>query len=366
MDKAQGVHSSDTDEIDLFQLCGNLWEKRVLIVLCTVFVTVCGVAYAYSVPYKFKAEVRLYPSYELGLPKVNAQALEVSVNSLKNGDFKVSFNSEEDKANNLVGQYLAMESTTAELLQRNNYTGNIVLASPKLLSSAQVRAFNKQVLLKFSEKEEKLDYWNVSLLWDSPDQAVQLLDALVDISIARARKELIQVSRAHHQREIQNIDHLIEEKKIVAVQQIENEIARLREAKVIADKINLSESLAQKNDNLAFEAQGYQNITELRELYSVGSKVLANEIRLLEQRKNDVVLLAPEVIALNERRLLLAEANFDSELVIPAKADPAVVYPVKRATLRIVAISFVLGLVLGSFFALLSISFAKWKVEEKL
>jgi len=325
MDKAQGLHSSDTDEIDLFQLCSNLWKKRVLIVLCTVSVTLCGVMYASAVPHKFKAEVRIYPSYEIGLPKSNVSVPEVFVNSLENGAFKISFNSEEDKALNLVGQYLDMDSTTAELLQSDNYTDNVVAASSKSPSLAQIRAFNKQVLLRFSQKEEKLDYWDVSLLWDSPDQAVSLLDALVDISITRARKELIEVSRKHHQREINNLGRLIEEKKKVAAHQVEYELDRLR-----------------------------------------ANKALAAEIQLLEQRKEDVVLFDPDVIALNEKRLLLVEENFDSGFVMPARAEPAVVYPVKRATIRIVAISFVFGLVIGVFLALFSVGFSAWKVEKRL
>jgi LPS O-antigen subunit length determinant protein (WzzB/FepE family) len=75
MESGKNSHNSYLaydDEIDLYQLCSDLWQKRALLMFIVLGVLACGVSYSYWSPEVYKAEVRLLPPPVSSLSKLTA------------------------------------------------------------------------------------------------------------------------------------------------------------------------------------------------------------------------------------------------------------------------------------------------------
>lgn len=275
MDKEQSARSqqpSCCDEIDIFRLCTDLWERRAIIMACILLATMCGFGYAFLAPETFKAEVRLYPSKGVGLPKATLLLVAPT-------DYKES----SADALKLVEKHLISPSTFLGLMGDSNVTDILDKGFPKLTDKEKAQVLLRKATVQSPDNKKGDEFIIARLEWGDSIDVVKLTNAWVAFAVEGAKDELTKSSTLVLSREEKRIDQIIALKKERAQIQINKEISRLIEAKSVAnqiDELNVVES-----NNLLSVISEYPNVRSLRALYSVGNKALDAEIGALESRR---------------------------------------------------------------------------------
>lgn len=349
MDKEQGVQNQQPDysnDIDVFQLCADLWGQRMVILACMLLVAICGLSYAYFSPEKFKTEVRLYPAIDVGVSKAVLSSMQATNDDLSEDAFK------------LVQRHLTSPSTFLGLVRDSNFTAIFNKAFHELTDMEKARMLSQRAKVISTTRKSESEFITAKFEWQDSKQVVKLTTAWVAFAVEAAKNELIKVSLPAVKREIDEIDLAIQVKRESARVQIDNELLRLREVKSIADKID-TRNIAD-NDILPYVIPEYTNVRNMRALYLIGAEALEAEIKVLESRRNRADFDIPDLLKLEEqkaklKRILLSAGNVNpvSEYVLPAESGQRVSPSFKL----IVVLSLLFGLTLGLILATIKIGF---------
>jgi LPS O-antigen subunit length determinant protein (WzzB/FepE family) len=327
-------------EIDILQLCADLWARRILIIACMLLATLCGLTYAYSAPERFKAEVRLYPANDVGLSKTVLLSPIVVHDDLLDNAFQ------------LVQKNLILQSTFLELMSDPDVASILKLVFPELAHVERARAFSKKVSVVPPNSRQQREFITAKLEWNDSNDVVELANAWVRLAVEVSKNDLI----ASLNVEIKKIDQLIEVKKERAVVQLTNDIAQLKEAKKVADEL---EALDASNDILPSVSK-HANISNLRALYLVGSNALDLEISALESRRNGADFYINDLSELKEKKAMLMGASLDKNLMSSVMREDLHVGGGDRVGPNrklIVGLSLLFGLMLGLVSASIKIGF---------
>jgi len=348
MDKEQSPQSQQpncSDEIDIFRLCIDLWEKRAMIMVCILFVTMCGFGYIYLTPETFKSEVRLYPTKDTGLPKSVSLLMEpTAYENLPAGAFK------------LVQKHLTSPSTFLRLMDDSDITDILDNALPKLTDKEKVQVLLRKVKVQPPNHNRGKEFIMARLEWGNSIDVAKLANTWVASAVEGAEDELTKASTRILNRKIKEIDQVIELKKERARIQINNEISRLREAKSVVKQIG--ELDVAGSDSLLSVVPEYANIRSLRALYSVGNKAIDAEIGALESRRERADYYISGLFELEEQRAQLVSVPLHLDVISNGPVNARSIDKGRRVGSNyklIVGLSLLFGLIFGLALALIKI-----------
>ena len=356
MEPVQNTHNSQLaydDEIDLFQICADLWQKRVLITLVALAVLACGVSYAYWAPEVYKAEARLLPAPVSSLSELTA------VDDLIWND-RVS----PGGAFDLTNQYLASMEVKKALLNSPTIAEYIDDAFPESTERDKLASLSKRMVVLLPNIKKKRSSTEVSIEWHDPVQAAELVNTWVELAMNGARSELITNARGSLDDEIEKVSEKIKVKEALVLSQLSIELLKLADAKKIAVKNGLVDPVDLATESLVTDRSFLTNVMELRSLYLLGSKALSSEIEILEKRKEGFDKYDPALTELKEHRMSLERIVLEEGLVLTANIDARAVPPearLKPKRTMIMLVSVFLGTMVGFFVALIVVSVEKRK-----
>ena len=359
------------DEVDMLQLCVDLWRKRGFIILCTISVLACGLGYVCWTPQVYKAEVHLLPpplSFLSELTAVDRITQEdifdqtshstlvppSYIAKLEDGDcYKAS---PAVAAFDLTNQYLGRVEVKKSLLNSSvldEYIGKTPLNSTELKMSVSL-----------PDAKKRRNYTVVSIEDYHPERAAKLVNTWADLAMLGARDELVRNAQVALQKKIKKVDVQIEVKKKEALLQLDTELLQLKEARKIADNIGFHEPVDLASKVLMMRGSGLVNVMGLRSLYLIGSNALSIEIDTLENRKVTGLENVPGLHQLEEQRAILQGVILAIDSIQTAKIDFRAIPPkesIKPKRTLIIMAFFILGLMFGVFVALILLSVEKYK-----
>ena len=361
------------DEIDLIELVANLWEEKVAIVLCTLVVTAIGLIYAYVTPPTYKARVELTTPSTASLEYLNQFSL-FSISPEKSfADFIKTLSS----SRHLSSIASNNESLTEEALD--------IKADENAIFK-----INKIRKLQYP-KDKDTTPQNYALTIEGKDRTSLLKFINTDLTIASKStiKEIheryisrfnasISTQRDKHSTVQKKLDDQLSARKAFVLSSRKDRIIQLEEALNIAKALKLvsptslgklsSESTGR---NVSINAELNNNVDPL---YLRGTRLLNAELSNLKSLK-DNVFLDNEILTLEKDRMLL-ENNRDIERLeaelenFKANSSAISFYstaidlpssPIKPKKVLSIAISLVLGGILGLFVAIGRIVYKKHK-----
>src|SRR5690554_5027809 len=332
----------NNDEIDLFELIEAIWKEKFLIIAITAIFTLLAVAYALVATPVYQATTTFYqPSassiqaYNLGRKEANLEEFNIpDIYSV----FLTNLNSQQLRNEFFEEVYLPSLTPEQQLAPRDS-----------LLTSLSQTIQIKQV----NPKENKFKY-QISVEREDAEQAAQWANHYVQKAIVLTKQELahdIQSELSTRKTSIQlQINSMLT--KAQAVRQ--DEITRLKEALSIAKAIGL-ENPSLPAGKTTEEGANYvdRNLTYMR-----GSKALASQIEVLENRESD---LTGQLNFL--KNIILNDENTEVVKIDNVALTPET--PIKPKKVQIVAIGIVLGGMLGGFAALVRIAIRQRKASAK-
>ncbi|MEH6633813.1 MAG: hypothetical protein V7776_23745, partial [Halopseudomonas aestusnigri] len=258
------------------------------------------------------------------------------------------------------------ESTEVKkaLLNSPVIAGYIEQAFPGKTEFEKLESLSKAMVVLLPDAKKKINSTEVSVEWHDSGQAAELVNAWVDLAMKGARDELLKNARVALKYEIRLVDEKIETKKRLALSQLDTELLRLGEAKIIAVQNGLIEPAALTTEIFVTNNPVFTNVMELRALYLLGSKALMAEIGTLERRRKSLEGYIPGLAVLKEKRMALEQAAQEAFLVRTANVDARAMPSDKRVKPKrtlIILVSLVIGVIVGFFVAALVISVEKRK-----
>jgi LPS O-antigen subunit length determinant protein (WzzB/FepE family) len=375
MEPGQNSHNSQLaydDEIDLFQLCADLWRKRVLITLVALAVLACGVSYAYLAPQVYKATSHLLPPPASSLSELTAVEDLIGDDKVSPGrafDLTNQHLASDDKVSpggafDLTNQYLASMEVKKALLNSPTIAGYIDDAFPEATELGKLTSLSKLMVVLLPDIKKSRNSTEVSIEWHDPAQAAELVNTWVGLAMNGARRELITNARVSLDDETEKMSEKVKAKEALALSQLTIELLKLADAKKIAVQNGLVDPVDLATESFVTNRPFFTNVMELRSLYLLGSKALSSEIEILEKRQEDFDRYDPALTELKEHRMSLERVVLEEGLVLTANIDTRAVPPearLKPKRTMIMLVSLVLGAMVGFFVALIVVSVEKRK-----
>ncbi|MBD3755177.1 MAG: LPS O-antigen chain length determinant protein WzzB [Gammaproteobacteria bacterium] len=325
------------DEIDLLELWNSLWEQKWLIAGITAFISAGGLAYALLATPTYKAESYFLPPLQQDVEALNMQgAKNITVAAVYQAFLQ-----------NLQSRALRREFYQANQIESVLSNGESV-ARPEVLFEKE---FNKRLVLDVPKKGN-IDFTSLSFEFRNPEQSAMWVNAFVAFVAKKTRDDLVMNVRVSIESDIKVVKEQIDAKRALAKERRFDRIAMLREALAIAESVGLRKPMIdQAANNLSME-------------YMRGADAIKAEIVTLEARQSDDPFIEG-IRDLEERLNYLKVSQVDADKVRVVRVDqPASVpdSPIKPNKSLIVAVSLVLGLMLGVFIALIRQAVKKRKV----
>ena len=335
------------DEIDLFELVETLWKEKVLIILFTVVTALAGAGYALMATPTYEAEVRLLPPSSKDVAELN---------KLSGAPYVANAN-----ANANANAFFA-PSTVFERFVQNLESSSLrkeFLARPEVLSfynpdgqpiSRVWKGFSESLVVSKPGKNSNSTILKVTL--SDSALAADFANAFVESAINITKSDLISDFQEELSQSKDRIAATIDSRKQTYVSQIETELAKLREAKLVAEKIGIErqesvDRLAGANENLM--------VDEMRRLYRLGTVAISAEIEAMQARMKDDSLI-PGLVGLQQQLAYLDSISLDKDKIRPAIVDLEAIEPlspIKPKKSLILALSIVLGGMVGVMFVLI-------------
>ncbi len=341
----------NNDEIDLFELIEAIWKEKFLIIAITAIFTLLAVAYALVATPVYQATTTFYqPSassiqaYNLGRKEANLEEFNIpDIYSV----FLTNLNSQQLRNEFFEEVYLPSLTPEQQLAPRD-----------RLLTSLSQTIQIKQV----DPKENKFKY-QISVEREDAEQAAQWANQYVQKAIVLTKQELAHDIQSELSTRKASIQLKIDSMLAKAQAERQDEIIRLKEALSIAKAIGL-ENPSLPAGKTTEEGANYvdRNLTYMR-----GSKALASQIEVLENRENDLAFV-PELRDLTAQLNFLKNIILNDENTEVVKIDNVALTPetpIKPKKVQIVAIGIVLGGMLGGFAALVRIAIRQRKASAK-
>jgi chain length determinant protein (polysaccharide antigen chain regulator) len=277
--------------LDLWQVLVKRWR---LIFSVSVVSVVIAVAYALSLPKTYQAEVHISPPLAKDLQGMQAE---------------VVFSQFQGNLKSRASLFAFFEAEKLiEVLAPDR--------SAKMSEQSLFKVFQQYFSFNADKKDKSI--FSVVLDWFDQEQVVDLLNRYIEMVALQTKMELVEEVKGDLLRKKRRTEQSIVSKRAMAVQRRSDEIARLAEAFLIADRLNIktaeSSSLLR---NVDFgQSQGSNSIA----LFSQGSNTLKVQIAALKNRKSDdpyivgVRGLQEQLVMINNQLLAVSD-DFNVVLV---------------------------------------------------
>lgn len=346
------THPAASDEIDLRKLIMTLWASRLLIIIVTLVVLVGAAAYAFLTTPVYETQAQTLPPSASGLSTYNNahQMTGPAIEALLDKE-RITSNAipmlKADEAYKLFMRHAASTSLRQALFEEY-YLPQAKKRDTNTEAGREGlwRKFNDVFTVTLPRKAEDNDTMRVTLQGDDPTHITEWVNHYIDMAMARTQKELADnLSNAVHQREA-SLNEQMQTLRNSAKEQRKNTIARLQEALVLAEAIDLQDPPAAGNLITSYSGDT---------AYMRGAKALRSELKLLENRKNDDPFIE-EVPNIFKQQALLKNIDLSPEHIMVATIDEEARVPerpIKPRKALILALGLVLGGMLGVFTALM-------------
>ncbi len=322
------------DEINLVDLWLVLVKRWRLIFSVIVVSVVIAVALALWLPRTYQAEIHLLPPLEKDVQGMQGMQgmkpedvfIQVQGNLKSKAALKVFFEAEK------LIDILAPERNA------------------KLNEQSVLNAFQESFHFNADKKDKRL--FSVTLDWSDQEQVADLLNRYIEMIAAQTKKEILSKAKGDLLQNKITVEQAIASKRAMAAQRRSDEIARLSEALLIAQTLNITNSESSSLlKNVDFSQSQESNPIAL---FSQGSNALQAQISALKSRKTDdpyikgIRELQEQLMMLNNKLLVF---NDDFKVVRIDQQAFRPDSPIKPKKRLIVALGGVLGLMLGIFAA---------------
>jgi len=326
------------NEINLFELIESLWKERVLIIAITAVITLIGLSYAISTPATYEARVEILPPsmtdiaelYKFDVlgtaklkPQSQSQVFIDFISILKSNQFRKKFLQEEGVMESLFKK----ETTQQQVLTDLDNMIKLEVVSKKKPNKAS---------LKFQYKDS--------------DLAAKSANQLVDLAIELYRTSILLEFNSIKDQKIKQLNN--KKSSLIAIYEyrLDQEISKLKEAYLIAKKLDIIEPRESKDQTIMTKFQSM--ITEeMRYLYSQGARALNAEIETLEQRKKNPSMVSG-LIDIDQKLSLLNNISFDASKFTSVTIDLVAENSYDRIKPKRTSIVLMSG-VIGGFLAIL-------------
>lgn len=326
---------SNGDEIDLFELIGGLWRRKILIIAIFAIVTGAAVTYALLAKPIYESKVFVQPPTQNDIAQLNyGRAGKSGLTSFSIKD--------------VYSIYL--RNLQSESLRREFFRAFYIPSLPEdQRKGSQDSLYNqfRDVLTLGVANKETPDRFFVMASRPDPEQAAQWVVRYVEMAGDRAKREVIKDARADVLVKADTLEQQISSERESARKQREDRIAQLEEALLVARSVGLEKPPIISN-NLSSEMEGAL-------MYMRGAKALEAEIENLRKRSSDdpfIGNLRQRQEAINFYRAL----QIDPSVIQVYRQDGAIESPdapVKPKKTVIVLLGMIVGLVFGVMFAAL-------------
>ena len=327
------------NEINLFELIESLWKERVLIIAITAVITLIGLSYAISTPATYEARVEILPPsmtdiaelYKFDVlgtaklkPQSQSQVFIDFISILKSNQFRKKFLQEEGVMESLFKK----ETTQQQVLTDLDNMIKLEVVSKKKPNKAS---------LKFQYKDS--------------DLAAKSANQLVDLAIELYRTSILLEFNSIKDQKIKQLNN--KKSSLIAIYEnrLDQEISKLKEAYLIAKKLDIIEPRESRDKTLKTRSRSYVVTEEMRYLYSQGTRALNAEIETVTQRKKKLSMVEG-LIDIEQQLSLLNTVSFDASKVNPITIDLAAETPERHIKPKR-TLTVLLSGVIGGFLAII-------------
>ena len=337
------------DEIDLFELIETLWKEKVLIILFTIVSAVGGAGYAFLATPTYEAEVRLLPPSSKDVAELNKLS-------------GAPYNANASFAPSTVFERFVQNLESSSL--RKGF-----LARPEVLAfynpegqpiSRVWKGFSESLVVSKPGKNSYATTLKVTL--SDPVATANFANAFVELAISSTKADLISDFQEELSQSKQKLSGTLDSRKATYVDQIQVELTKLKEAKLVASKIGIDTPIL---DDRRLENNANLMVDEMRRLYRLGTVAITAEIEAMQARMKDDSLI-PGLVGLQQQLAYLDSISLDTDKIRPALVDLAAVEPlspIKPKKSLILALSVVLGGMIGVMFVLIRSAVRKRNVK---
>jgi len=321
------------DEMSLFELVESLWKERILILSITAVITLIGLGYAFLTPATYEARV------EILLPSVSNTVELQKFDVLKSSQTQTQTQTQifTDflsilRSNQLIKKFLLEEGVMKSLFEKE---------TSQQIAIEQLKKMTQLDLPKKGPKNGA----SFKLQFNDAELAAKYANQLVELATQQYRKN---ISLAFESQKDQRIKRLNDEKNsLIATneERLNQEITKLQEAYLIAQKLDIFEPRESKDQTVKTESLSSVVTEEMRYLYTQGTRALNAEIETLTNRKKNLSMVNG-LIEIKQALSLLDNTSFDASKVTPITIDLAAETPeshIKPKRILIVLLSVVIG-----------------------
>ncbi len=345
---------SHDDEIDLFELFENIWHQKWLVVFVTSIALILGGAFAFLSTPIYEAKVELLPpnskdTVELRRQEVIDSTAGVNNHSEVSKTVKLKQFSTEDVYNAFVTT-LQSNQAKREFLAQPDIREYFAQFSDS--PQSQWQTLNEQALSVSIPPKGPLVKVSASFQLEDPVLTSDFANRYVALVSQLTRAQMANDLRAEIRSNIEALELQIENRKSLYISQLDTELSKLHEALRIATQIGLESPL--KTDSMISDDSAMM-VDEIRKLYRLGSRALEAEINAIDQRRENTVFI-PGLMQLQQQLSLLRSMTVSEEKILPATIDLSAEVPetpIKPKKALVLALSAVLGGILGVMIALL-------------
>lgn len=387
------------DGIDLVELIVNLWHEKIIIVLTIFIVASLGALYAYTTP----------PIYI-----VSAQLLLPQQSELN--DYISPYEPELDDSNITKFYQIEPDVAFTKFLStlaNNDHIFNVAQNSP--ISNAEmdpIEVINEMRTIQYpntikKNNEMSPEIYTLNYEGENRDELISLINYDLDIAKFKTIKDINEQYTSSLEKQIGTIESLnlakervldiqLKTRKSYILQARENEIARLKESLNLAKQLEIKEPTSlsklaginsiidftnnnQSNNNRnqtsdnekglqspieKFDSLSQYNSHLSNKNYLRGERILTAEIESLQRIENNFFLDEHIIVLNNTKELLKAsplleqlsfllnKAKFSQDITFYSENLYAPQNPIKPKKALIIAVSILLGGIMGLFIAI--------------
>ncbi|WP_178114856.1 LPS O-antigen chain length determinant protein WzzB [Pseudomonas saliphila] len=340
---------AEMGEIDLFELCGNLWKEKGLIAAFTILGAVLAIAYALLATPIYKTEATVIPprqsdiaAFNLGRLSVQAGLIEYTTDQVyavfKRNLFSASLRNTFFEQHYLP--YLGIDAAQGEAVARDGL----------------LRSFDQILTVSQPDQRGRPDFYEVAVELEDPKLAAAWANQYVDLAAESATQEMAENVSSEISNRSRVAEAGISGLRALAQQQRQDHIARLREALGIASTLGIEDP--QVTVGRSFADSELAAFVEGDLMYMRGTRALQAELQMLESRENDDPFI-PQLRDLESQLAMLRDISVDKEAVAVFTLDGTAEVPetpIKPKKPLIAVLGTLLGGMLGVGIALLRIA----------
>ena len=391
----------ENDEIDLFSILETLLQYKLRIIVISIITSFLGLALYFASPKSYEIRTEITPSKSSVFSKYFKlnKNIELSEN-FYSIEKNFSYSTEKEILEKVSDQILITNLNIFQIIldEFNDYDEvKEILNQQKTINKTNLSELDEFAKIKFLNNKAKdfqiLNQTNksenfiISILWHDPDQGSEIFNEIINLVLLNAQTSLVnKVNQIpEYLKFIKKNKINLLEKEITSISNLQKiidnqRILHLTEQSELAKIMGSQKTLVAKDDKVEILADdlvefAYKNSSTD---YLRGFEILDKERKLLQNRTNEERLISNNqyLILKNEIDLLLNddfEDKIASDIELIKNDNPYdwVNYDLGLATTKqihksihiYVLFSFLLGLILSSFFTLIYHSFQNRKLN---